>query len=867
MKVMYSSRTKTVQFLGLCVLVTAVGAGVLKADLMYQYADDFAADQAELDSCRHSVFWLKEASPLPEPYLCYVEANRNRGLAFFDCKGKPAELGYRFPPVSAAVPRVVTGVLVVDVSFPSIQISQSPPGWLRYSLSSDGMSWSAPEELGAGRHEIPLGSANGVCHVLFSGTRAVIDNLSVALQSAAITIRVPQNFPTIQTAINAARNGDAIEVAPGVYSGQGNRDIDFQGKAITLCGAVGSQGTIIDCGGSAGASDGGHRGFYFHRSEGADSVLSGFTVRGGRVFGFENPPDPAHWNSSPSHPIGGGIYCEFSNPTIVDCVIQDCGTQIGGGIGGVGTEALITDCVIEDCVAGGYDSLQSGGRGGAIGLIGGSSATITNCVIQNNQGYSSGSYGAGLYFRTSCAVVAGCTISGNAPSNAALGGLRGGGAYCSGTGTDVTFRNCIFSDNRADVGAGLYLEWLPDTSVPPAQRLPRCRVEVVNCTIVGNVRSGPVKSPPPAAGIQSASVEILITSSILWANTKPTLTITDAGSFMPVTYCDVEGGYSGTGNINQDPLFAAMGSGDYHLKSKYSRYDPQWDRWISDGVHSPCVDTGDPQASVGDEPVPNGGRINMGAYGGTWQASNGAGHLIYHVDCSSGREGNDGLSRAQAFANVQDAIDAAQDGDTIVVWPGVYPDRFSFMGKSITVQSAADAAVLTAADYAVSFYYGEGPRSVLANFVITGCGEAAIFCKGASPSLKNLTLVGNTAGVYADEGADPNITNCILWDNAKEDLFQCTARYSDIQHKVPEKKLGNIRADPLFADPQNGDYHLKSEWGRYVPRLDTWVTDDKTSPCIDAGDIKEDPRGERMPNGGRINMGAYGGTPFASLSG
>jgi len=868
MKVMYPiSRVKAVRFLGLCALMTAAGAGVLKAD--FQYADDFTADRAELDSYRHSAFWSRELSPLPEPYLSYLDINRNRGLAFFDHKGRPAELAYRFPPDSAAVQRVVSGVLVVDVAFPwTPQISQSPAGWLQYSLSADGVSWSTPEELYAGHQVIPLGSPNGVCYVLLSGARAVIDNVSVSLQSDAVTIRVPQNFPTIQAAINAAHSGDVIEVARGVYSGPGNRDIDFLGKAITVCSAAGSAETIIDCGGSAAVTDGGHRGFYFHQSEGADSVLSGFTVRGGRIFGFENPPDPAQWISGRSHPIGGGIYCEFSSPTIVNCVIRDCGTQIGGGIGGVGTEALITNCVIEDCIAGGYDPAKSGGRGGAIGLIGESAATITNCVIRNNSGYSN-SYGGGLYVRQSSAVVAGCTISGNAPSDDAPGSLQGGGAYCSGTGTDVTFRNCIFTDNRADVGAGLYLEWLPDTSLPPAQRLPRCHVEIINCTIAGNVRSGPVKSPPPAGGIQAASVDILVISSILWANTKTSLTITDAGSAAPVTYCDVEGGYPGTGNINKDPLFADMADGDFHLKSKSGRYDPWSGRWVSDSVHSACIDAGDPEAPVGDEPVPNGGRINMGAYGGTSEASNGAGHLIYHVDGSSGRDnGNDGLSRTEAFATIQEAIYRARDGDTIVVWPGVYRDPFVFMGKAITVQSAADAAVLTApGDYAVSFYYGEGPGSVLANFVITGCGVAAIFCEGTSPSLRNLTIVGNNFGIVANEPADPNITNCILWDNQGGDLSdECTARYSDIKSAVPEKKLGNIRADPLFADPQKGDYHLKSESGRYVPQLGTWVADDKTSPCIDAGNPDDDYSGERIPNGDRIDMGAHGGTPFASLS-
>jgi len=189
------------------------------------------------------------------------------------------------------------------------------------------------------------------------------------------------------------------------------------------------------------------------------------------------------------------------------------------------------------------------------------------------------------------------------------------------------------------------------------------------------------------------------------------------------------------------------------------------------------------------------------------------------------------------------------------------------MRKAISVQSAADAAVLTASGgYGASFYFAETSRSLLANFVITGCGVGAVFCEGASPSLKNLTIVGNRFGIEAYSGSDPNIINCIVWDNTEGDLWDCKARYSCLQERYPDQAAGNIQVDPLFADPERGDYHLKSRYGRYVPVEDTWVTDDATSLCIDAGDPEEYPRSERMPNGARINLGAYGGTPYASLS-
>ena len=75
-----------------------------------------------------------------------------------------------------------------------------------------------------------------------------------------------------------------------------------------------------------------------------------------------------------------------------------------------------------------------------------------------------------------------------------------------------------------------------------------------------------------------------------------------------------------------------------------------------------------------------------------------------------------------------------------------------------------------------------------------------------------------------------------------------------------------INADPLFGDPDNGDFHLMSAYGRYVAASDSWTYDYATSPCIDRGDKDQDPRAERTPNGDRINMGAYGNTPYASLS-
>jgi hypothetical protein len=110
-----------------------------------------------------------------------------------------------------------------------------------------------------------------------------------------------------------------------------------------------------------------------------------------------------------------------------------------------------------------------------------------------------------------------------------------------------------------------------------------------------------------------------------------------------VTYCAVQGGHPGEGNIDADPCFVAPGHwadpndpsiilgpddpcavwvpGDYHLKSQAGHWDRETEGWMLDEVTSPCIDAGDPNRPIDAEPFPNGAVANMGAYGGTAEAS------------------------------------------------------------------------------------------------------------------------------------------------------------------------------------------------------------------------------------------------------
>jgi hypothetical protein len=441
----------------------------------------------------------------------------------------------------------------------TIFVFPMPAGWLRHQQISP---W-ADKGSETGGCVSQRGESNSMKRIV-----SVFIFLMAALPCRARTINVdddePADFGTIQAAIDNADPGDTIVLGPGIYRGMGNRDVDFHGKAITVCSTnpldlTTVSATVIDC---QGTSADNHRAFIFQGDEDERSIIDGLTLIGGYAD------------------KGGAVDCRPDcSPVIKNCVIRGniAAESDGGGINCLTSKAKILNCLIEDNMTKVY--------GGGVSCCDGSDLTISNCVIRNN---SSGDDGGGFQCCQSHATVTGCLFEGN------ISGGEGGGIWC----------------------------------LRP--------IEVDHCTIVGN------RSSLRGGGLAGNWDPCIITNSIIRDNLSDRddlsndLFLRSLDSEISYSNWVIVGEYPGLGNIDVDPCFAEPGqwvsdaadptqkiwsSGDFHLKSQAGRWEATTQSWVTDDVTSPCIDAGDPMSLIGFELFQHGGIVNMGAYGGTPEAS------------------------------------------------------------------------------------------------------------------------------------------------------------------------------------------------------------------------------------------------------
>lgn len=327
------------------------------------------------------------------------------------------------------------------------------------------------------------------------------------------TVGPTGTYGTIQEAIDIAREGDIVVVAPGVYAER----IAFRGDDITVRSIDPDDDTVVANTILDGAGEGSVVTFQGDETEAC--ILSGFTIAGGLTDG-----------------PGGGILGNGTGATIARNVIEGNEAAHGGGLHGCAGE--LRDNIIRNNAA----------RDGA-GLYGCSGEITANTITGNSAerygggaGFCSGSFTENVISGNSARDGAGLSdCTGPVTANHIIGNLAdqygGGLARCSGS-----LVNNIIARNLAEsTGAGLA----------------GCSGAIYHNTVVAN-----------AAGVYAGGIALsdgAIVNTIIWGNTAPAQPQIDASSSAPLYSCiqdwpDLEGT-----NIADDPTFVAAEAGDYHL--------------------------------------------------------------------------------------------------------------------------------------------------------------------------------------------------------------------------------------------------------------------------------------------------------------
>ncbi len=355
-------------------------------------------------------------------------------------------------------------------------------------------------------------------------------------------IYVPDDFTTIQAAIDTAVSGyQEVVVRPGTYH---EHDIDFLGKAITVRGTDPEDSSVV----AATVVDGDSLGsaFVFQSGEDSTSVLTGFTITGGRALN------------------GGGIFCESSPIITRNIITRNMAIESGGGIAGGGKfhSPIVSDNIITG---------NSAASGGGVMCPSPISMVISGNTITDN---TATIQGGGIICYYSIPIMSNL-ISRNSART-------GGGIYCISSSPMIT-NNLITSNESTTSGGGIYCITASPT--------------LINNIVFDN------GSGSQGGGLHCEGSSMEAINTIFWENTSETGSeiylegdLFSQPSVLTIRYSDVEGGQTsvyvdsvstldwGGGMLDVDPLFRDPAGGDYHLSAVA----------CGDSVDSPCIDSGDP---------------------------------------------------------------------------------------------------------------------------------------------------------------------------------------------------------------------------------------------------------------------------------
>jgi parallel beta-helix repeat protein/predicted outer membrane repeat protein len=536
--------------------------------------------------------------------------------------------------------------------------------------------------------------------LLSLATFALLAHTSLA---GAATLTVSQwgvGYSTINAAIDDAVDGDIVSVEMGIYS----EDVDYDGKNITVISTSGPSVTTIL---------GGTTGVRFDNGESADASLDGFTVTGGSygLYIYNSSPVVRDCVISDNTVYSAYIYY-YANPTFEDCTFEDNSGSYPLYLYYYNT-AVFTGCTFQN---------NSATHGGGMYIDSYNDVTVDGCTFLNN---TAGSYGGALYSYHSILEITGSHFEGNS-------GYYGTIALYGGNFGRITVRDNVIFDNDAEYGGAFYtydtpgyvadnriVENAANTAGGAFYLDYYTRMTILNNTIVGSLSYG------TGSGIHVSHYNntLLANNVIAHSTNGEGIYTTGSTSRVQMVHNDVydhaDGDYAGYfgdqtgrhGNLSVDPAFVAY---------SYNGDLADDDFALQEG--SGLIDAGAPDFLDADGTV-----SDIGWGGGDDEMAAPGGHDIVVSLLDNGD-----------YDNLNDALAAANHGDSILVYPGLYRQNVDIQG--------VDAAVVSLA----------GPEVT----VIAGSTTAVSVDGGEAVSIEGLTVWSEGSyGVYVNNSA-PTFTDC-----------------------------------------------------------------------------------------------------------
>jgi len=588
-------------------------------------------------------------------------------------------------------------------------------------------------------------------------------------------------YATIQHGIDQAAIGDTVLVSDGTYAGDGNRDIDFGGKSITLLSENGPIYTTIDCEGSQTEP---HRGFKFQDGESSVTSIEGFSVTGGFFF------------------LGGAVFCQTASPTFRNCnfynnrghhggvfyitddaspLIEDCHfTQnVAGDVGGVAMIRIGCSPQLRNC-----DFIDNSAQyGGAVNIYS-STPTIENCLIANNL---AGTAGGGIFLQDNASPhVINCTVVGN--SSTSGGGVWAEQREGSSGMTSPIFTYCIISHS----GSGGALE---NVNAQPS---------FVCCNIFGNVDGDWTGYIAPQFGIDgNISADPLFCDTVIGDFAVDNLS--PCAADYPLNDCGLLIGALAPACANFND------SDDDGIRDDIDNcplaYNPDQQDSDSNGVGDVCE------------------------------------YSVWHVSTTGSDVTGDG-SQSYPLATIQNAIDHAKSYDTVLVAPGTYAGEgnknISTLNKALVIlgeQGSANTIIDVGDSSAVGIFVAsvgdntiliQGFTTIIEGFTIQGA-EVGLEVSGTNESyadvlLKDLLLRHNAiAGIRGWDAPTMTVEDCHFTNNSEgviskhggtASFLRCVFQDNTVGHRFRELDSGDMAFDScMFLDNNTsivGDCELRN---------------------------------------------------------